>query len=116
MLHVELIQNEWSAAQQRVVARLTLNGSGVHVDPADDDHWTVLALRPFIDPITGTEVRAEEEPDRFLRGLHHHLNGDYVFATEAHEEGECEFALGTVVPLKVTGVGESAAAHHSHAV
>src|SRR5206468_263386 len=95
MLHVELIQNEWLAGRQLVVARLTLNGRGeVRLESADDDVWQPVAMRAFVDRETGREIAPEREPERFLRSLHDHLAGDYLFATEAHEQGECEYHLG----------------------
>ena len=99
MPHVELIQNEWAAGQQRVVAKVFLNGTGeVHVE-AIGDGWEHIALKPFIDPDTGLEVTVADQPERFVRALHRHLSGDYLFATEAHEDGECEFELGRAIPI-----------------
>lgn len=103
MLHVEIVQNEWSSARQRVVARLRLSDGSVAVEhTGSDDHWSEVALRPFMDRESGMEVAPETDPERFLRALHHHLRGDYLFATEAHEDGDCEFTLGEDIPLKVT--------------
>jgi hypothetical protein len=112
MLHVELIQNEWAAGRQLVVARVTLNGTGdVHVESGDDDLWPPVALRPFVDRETGDELAPASDPERFLRSLHSSLAGDYLFATEAHEEGECEYHVGQALPLNVAPAEAREAVH-----
>jgi hypothetical protein len=109
MPHVELIQNEWAAGQQRVVAKLVLNGSQ-HVEvSAVSEIWEPIALKPFIDPDTGREVSPQDEPERFVLALHRHLNGDYLFATQAHDDGDCEYEVGSVLPI----AGDLRAAHEA---
>jgi hypothetical protein len=100
MLHVELIQNEWTAGRQRVVGRVLLNGSGeVSLEPVDSG-WEASALLPFIDPESGDELTpTADTAERFVRALHTHLKGDYLFATEAHDAGECEYRIGEELPL-----------------
>jgi hypothetical protein len=100
MLHVELIQNEWAAGQQRVVARLTLNGGGeIQIESTDDEVWREIVLRPFRDSHSGRDVSPEENPEAFLLGLHDHLRGDYLFATEPHSEDQCDLAVGMTVSI-----------------
>jgi len=110
MLHVELIQNEWAAGRQLVVARVTLEDNGrLKFESADDDVWGPVAFRSFVDQATGDEV-SPKEPERFIRALHEHLNGDYLFATEPHEGG-CEYHLGQAIPLTSVSVDTAAAVH-----
>jgi hypothetical protein len=109
MPHVELIQNEWAAGQQRVVARVVLNGADRVQVEALSEIWEPIALAPFIDPETGLEVSPDAEPERFVRALHRHLSGDYLFATQAHDDGECEYEVGRVFPI----AGEVRATHEA---
>jgi hypothetical protein len=107
MVHVELIQNEWAAGQQRVVAKLVLSGSSeLQLETDDEETWGALALKPFRHPDTGREISPTADPELFVRSLHRHLNGDYIFATEAHEEGECEYPIGQELPLSAVVPGE----------
>lgn len=109
MLHVEIVRNEWSSGRQRIVAKLVLNGTGA-IRAEGSDQWTAVAMKPFVDLETGAELSAEAgEP--FLRGLHRHLRGDYLFATEAHDEGECDYRLDEefwLSPLPITSDPEPA--------
>jgi len=62
-----------------------------------------------VDPDTGLKVSPADEPERFVRALHRHLSGDYLFATQAHEDGECDYELGRAFPIS----GEVRAAHEA---
>lgn len=97
MLHVEILRNEWSAGRQRVVARLVVNGSGDVVFDAPDE-WISVVPESFRDPESGNQIGLHDGT-RYLTALHRYLNGDYIFATEAHEEGQCEFTVGAEIPL-----------------
>jgi hypothetical protein len=111
MLHVELIQNEWTAGRQRVVGRVLLNGTGrVSLEPVDSG-WEATALMPFKDPESGEELTPTENAERFVRGLHKHLNGDYFFATEAHDPGDCEYLIGEELPLNAASTETRTVVH-----
>jgi hypothetical protein len=111
MLHVEIIQNEWAAGRQRVVGRVILNGSGkVSLEPVDPG-WEASALLPFVDPESGDELTPTDSAERFVRALHTHLNGDYLFATEAHDAGDCEYRIGEELPLSAAATDA-----HTHAL
>lgn len=98
MLHVELIQNEWVAGRQHVVGRVLLNGMGdVSLEPVDSG-WEAVALMPFTGPESGDELTPTDTAERFVRALHTHLKGDYLFATEAHDAGECAYRIGEELP------------------
>ena len=100
MLHVEVIQNEWAAGQQRVVARLVLNGTGaLEVESDDLPTWRPITMRPFFDGTAGREISPDADAEAFITLLHNHLRGDYLFATEAHAEGVYEHAVGAVIPI-----------------
>jgi hypothetical protein len=109
MLHVEVIQNEWAAGSQRVVGRVTVNGTGgVQVEAAEEAPWSSVLVESLRDPGTGDELSAKSDPERFVRSLHLLLHGDYLFATEAHEDGECEYAVGQMLPLHVVSLEKHA--------
>jgi hypothetical protein len=109
MLHAEIIQNEWAAGIQRVVARVVLADGGLTLETDDLETWEPIALRPFRELETGAEVSPVEDPEGFVRHLHEHLSGDYLFATEAHEPGQCEYDVGAAIPLNPPAVELSAA-------
>jgi hypothetical protein len=67
-------------------------------------------LQPFTDARTGEELRPEDG-DRFLHALHGHVKGDYVFATEVHDEADCPFS-DMVIPLQPVDVQRRADAVH----
>jgi hypothetical protein len=57
MLHVEIIQNEWASGLQRVVARVVLADNGLlDIEAENVDMWREIALKPFRQAETGTEV------------------------------------------------------------
>jgi len=114
MLHVEILRNEWSAGRQRVVARLEVKRGAVTYDGAAE--WAGVVPASFRDPESGEEIDRHDAV-HYLNALHRYLNGDYVFATEAHEEGECEFELGAEIPLAPSvGVTPTPEPGESHAV
>jgi hypothetical protein len=104
MLHAEIIQNEWAAGLQRVVARVVFSDNHLSVEADDLDTWEPIALKPFREFETGVELSPAENPEGFIRHLHEHLNGDYLFATEAHAPGDCDYDVGAAVPLNPSGV------------
>jgi hypothetical protein len=112
MLHVEILSNEWAAGRQQVVARFAVNGTGCAELVEGDASWSAAILKPFRDPATGEEV-APDDGERFVQTLHRHLAGDYLFATEAHEEGECELHVGDTLGLQPgTAAVEVREPHH----
>jgi hypothetical protein len=90
-LHVDVVQNKWSAGTQNRVARVEL-GQGGEITVHSDDHWDRL-VRDALDGIDA------DSPDGLLRGLAGHFTSDYVFATEPHDANECPFAGGEELPF-----------------
>lgn len=104
MLHVDIVRNEWSRGRQVLVARVRLEqANGVQLDTDDPETWAPVVLRPLT--IANEEV-GPKQGERFLRALHEHMRGDYLFATEAHDESHCEYpnGVGSEFPLK-SGAG-----------
>lgn len=101
MLHVDLVKNEWLAGWQLAVAKASVNAGGIHVDATEGPtDWELVLLRPFLDSETGDVLDPEKEPDRFLERVHTAIHGTYLFATDAHELGECPFEKDPVQPIR----------------
>jgi hypothetical protein len=98
MEHVDLVKNEWLAGFQHVVARVYLSG-GLTLDSSEQEKWEHLLHAPRLNPASGESVDPEREPDLFFERLHQLLAGDFLFATEVHDEGECPYQDRLVVPL-----------------
>ena len=96
--HVDIVKNEWLAGFQVVVARLEPEGGKLRLQAEDLDKWKPIVLRPFFDRDLGREIGPDRAEDFFSR-LHEHMSGDYVFATEPHEEKDCRFRDHLVVPI-----------------
>lgn len=91
-LHVDVVENKWSAGKQKRVACVEL-GQGGEINVEGDDHWNRL-IRDALARIDA------DSPDGLLRGLASHFTSDYVFATEPHDAGECRFAGGQELPFE----------------
>ena len=91
-LHVDVVENKWSAGVQKCVARVELAHGGA-INVVGDEHWERL-VRAALDRIDA------DSPDGFLRGLASHFTSDYVFATEPHDTGECHFGHGQELPFE----------------
>jgi hypothetical protein len=100
MEHVDLVQNEWLAGLQHVVAQAWVEASDVHVE-ASSPTFAEIIRRPFRDPDTGGLMYAEKEPDTFLRGLEKAFHGSYLFATALHDVASCPYGEHFVLPLEV---------------
>jgi hypothetical protein len=93
--HVDLVKNEWSAGMQiRLVTALDADGGPqlANITPG----WEDLLARPLKD-VNGTTVYIGKESLDVLPRL---FRSEYVFATEVHEESECPFRWGAVLPMK----------------
>jgi hypothetical protein len=94
--HVDVVHNEWAAGTQRVVARLTLRDGQIQIDEPHPANWGARLLLGYSLP-DGTTADPVDDPIRFLTGLHLHLGGDYLLATEPHLAADCPFAADILV-------------------
>lgn len=99
MPHVDIVKNEWLAGFQHVVARVLLEGEAAKLDTDDPQRWGPIVLRPFADRASGEEIRPERG-ELFVTRLHEQIRGDYLFATELHDESACPFHERLVVPIE----------------
>src|SRR6266540_3996580 len=98
MQHVDLVKNEWLAGFQHVVARIYLNGD-VKLESNEREKWEHLVRRPLTDRRSGRVIDPNQEPGEFFERLHDLLSGDYLFATEVHDDDECPYHQRLVVPI-----------------
>ncbi len=91
MTHVDIVKNEWLAGYQVVIGRLWVDRGQLHVD-AKEPTVADLIDRYKEESTAGT-------PEEFVASLHDTLHGDYLFATQPHDEERCEYHA-MVVPLK----------------
>ena len=110
MPHVDVVKNEWLAGFQHVVARVFPEGDVVVVDTDDPKRWEPIILRPFVDPESGEEINPEQGAEFVVR-LHEQIKGDYLFATELHDETACPFHERLVVPIARVEPQHAAAFH-----
>lgn len=99
MPHVDVVKNEWLAGFQHVVARVFPEGDEVHVDTEDPDRWEPIILRSFVARDSGEEIKPDQGAEFVVR-LHELIRGDYLFATELHDEAACPFHERLVVPIE----------------
>jgi hypothetical protein len=85
-LHIDVIENDWLAGQQRVVASLTFVDGVPDLRSLDLPKWaSVVGLEQLPNP-----VRPDQEED-LLQKISARLQGDYLFATPPHEARECDY-------------------------
>jgi hypothetical protein len=97
--HVDVVKNEWLAGFQRVVARVTFEDDGIRIDTDDHDRWDPIVLRPFVVRESGDELNPDKG-EEFVIHLHEQIRGDYLFATELHDDKQCPFHDRLVVPIE----------------
>jgi hypothetical protein len=95
MEHVDIVKNEWLAGFQVVVARIRLEDDTLDVK-AQTPMWSSVVNQPYR---TAEKELTPDSPRDFFYGLHEVMHGDYLFATEPHEEAECPYAE-MVLPLE----------------
>src|SRR5947209_6512425 len=98
MEHVDLVKNEWLAGFQHVVARIYLNGT-LDLKSSEPEKWEHLLHVPLTDHDSGEVIDPARDPDTFFDRLHHLLSGDYLFATDVHDEARCPYQAHLVVPI-----------------
>jgi hypothetical protein len=96
--HVDLVKNEWLAGFQHVVARIYLDNS-LRLESSEPEKWGHLLETVLRDRESGATIDPSEDPHEFFMQLHRLLPGDYLFATEMHDDGECPYHDRMVVPI-----------------
>ena len=96
--HVDLVENRWSAGYQERVGRAYNDGHGVIVEA--DERYRAAVL--------GDNGVGEGDPDALVAELARRFHGDYFFATLPHEDHDCPFADGDLLPFKREPVAEPA--------
>lgn len=97
--HVDLVKNEWLAGMQIRLATVVRSNGAVamaNVTPG----WEDLLTRPLRNSDGEVVYLCKESSALALSTLTRVFTSDYVFATEAHEEGECPFRHGPVLAMK----------------
>ncbi len=86
-LHIDFIENDWPAGEQRIVASLEIiNEVPTLKAPADHPKWA----RVFeVDKLKGPVAYGDAEA--LLRKVSKRFQGDYLFATEPHDAAECNY-------------------------
>ena len=86
-LHIDFIENDWSAGQQRKVASLGIIEEAPKLtDSVDGEKWNrVLEIDKL--PKQVPYLQAED----LLKKVSKRFQGDYVFATEPHDADECPY-------------------------
>ncbi len=102
--HVDVVQNDWLAGTQRVVARLWIERGSIRFESADEPTWRPILIREIADPETG-KVVSPSDPGTFLEVLARSLHGTYLFATTPHAKGESIFDEQDVVGLRTVSEG-----------
>jgi hypothetical protein len=97
--HVDIVKNEWLAGFQMVVARLLMEDGKLRVDTNAPDVWEPIVWRPLVDRETGEKIGPDRTEDFFSR-LHERMSGDYLFATEPHDDKTCPYHDSLVVPIE----------------
>ena len=86
-LHIDFIENDWSAGQQCVVASLeVVDGEPKLTESVDAKKWVrVLEIDKLPRKVPYGEDKA------LLTKVSKRFQGDYVFATEPHDAAQCEY-------------------------
>jgi hypothetical protein len=96
--HVDLVHTEWAAGTQSLLIRLSLRGDHIELDRPDPADWSSRVLLRYSLP-DGSTADPLVHPARFLNGLHTHLSGDYLVASEPHLASDCPFAADGILPM-----------------
>ena len=86
-VHIHLIENDWLAGQQRIVATLSVANGLYDIQSPDPAKWAG-ALE--LSQLRASYLRPEEE-EELLTGIFERVQGDYLFCTEPHEVAECDY-------------------------
>jgi hypothetical protein len=91
--HVDIIINDPLAGEERVIARVWMNGGPeLELSVSRDSNateaqmWSYLKTRVRLDP--------KKDPVRFLEALPLAIDATYVVASPVHDEVDCPFEAG----------------------
>jgi hypothetical protein len=84
-LHVDIIKTEPLAGTERLLARVCAEHGQVVIESPDEAYWRDALMR-------AVDMDPDQDPEAFLQALSERLDGTYVFATNPHDEAECEHA------------------------
>ena len=84
-VHVDLIENQWLARHQRILATVCVVNGRVELTggrSSDELRDMVVGIMQDVDA---------SDAGAFLEELHRRMSGTYVFASEPHRAGECPY-------------------------
>lgn len=103
--HIDIVEPDFQKGCQVRVANLSIAGGRYDLVSADPARWVrVLGLEAAPALADDASVR------QFLERVAARLRGDYLFATEPHEAGNCPFVNGDSVPMAAVPVPQAAPA------
>ena len=106
-MHVDLVKNEWLAGFQHVAARIYQDDGRLRMESGEPEKWQHLIGLPLRDREQGRTIDPRERPNEFFDRLHALIAGDYLFATEPHDEADCPYRE-IVVPIRASDPGHAA--------
>jgi hypothetical protein len=83
--HVDIVKTDPTAGTERRLARVVLDQGQISIESPDEAYWRDVLTR-------AAGMSPDEHPEAFLDALAERLDGTYVFATEPHDEVDCEHA------------------------
>lgn len=105
--HVDIIKNDWFNGEQRVAARVALNGTGkLTIHALLDGDWDLVLRRPLRSHDAPAAIDPDDSPAEYLAALHDAWQGTYFEATEPHDADKCPFAFGDRRSMKIVGTGD----------
>ena len=85
--HVDIVKSDPLAGTAQVVARVVLDDGGhIEFEAANRDYWREALTR-------AVSMEPTDDPERFLVAVSERMDGTYLFASEPHDEHECERPL-----------------------
>ncbi len=106
-MHVDIVKNEWLAGFQLVAARVSFEEGELTFESGDDSVWRPVVLHPLPDQDSDDLVYPEKEPEHFMELLPTRIQGSYLWATQPHEQKECQFDHFVVAMQPTRGRGQA---------
>jgi hypothetical protein len=100
-MHVDLVKNDWTSGQQIRLARIVRANGGVAVEYFTDARYEHLLTEPLRPRDTDEIVYLGKiDADEAFALLPQIFSGDFLFATEPHEDATCGFGKNDVIPMQ----------------